>query len=121
MAVVNEVITLNRREGNKGVIIFKWSPLTKTNVSGNPIEVPEYTDKTVQVYGTFDSGTVTIQGSNDDETSPTYFTANDPSSAALTFTSARGEAVLENPRLIRPVVSSAGDSTSITVIITCAK
>uniref|UniRef100_A0A6M3IMA3 Uncharacterized protein n=1 Tax=viral metagenome TaxID=1070528 RepID=A0A6M3IMA3_9ZZZZ len=121
MAVVNESITLNRREGNKGVIIFKWTPLTSTNTTGNPIEVPEYTDKTVQVYGTFDSGTVTIQGSNDVEGSPTYFTLNDPSSAALTFTSARGEAILENPRIIQPVLSGAGGTASITVIITCAK
>jgi hypothetical protein len=122
MGTVNHEVTLSRREGNKGVIVFKWSPLTTTDDNGLPIEVPEYVDKTVQVYGTLGTGgTVLIQGSNDDDSSPTWATMNDANGYALSIDAEKAEAVLENTRLIRPYISAGDGDTSLTVIITCAK
>lgn len=97
-----------------GVNGFLWEALTSANLDGAPLAINRRTDRTVQVVGTFDGCTVTIQGSLD---GTNWFTLNDLQGTALTFTSARGEGVSEVVTFIRPLVSSAGAGTDIDVYL----
>lgn len=106
-------------------IVFNWAALANGD-TGNPIVIPSFGDKTVQVFGTFGSGgSVTLQGSNDprvitDPANAVWFALTDPQANAITKTSAAGEAILENPLYVRPSVT-AGDGTTALTIIICAK
>lgn len=90
--------TVIGRNKDGSVLMIKWETLGQ-NEAGAWVELPDYGDMTIQVIGTFNAGTCTIQGSNDGSTAATL---NDPSSTALAFTAAGMEGVLENPRFIRP-------------------
>jgi hypothetical protein len=100
-----------------------WAALANGD-TGQPLEnASRYADKTVQIFGTFGaSGSVTLQGSNDpraitDPSNAVWFTLVDPGSNAITKTSAAGEAILENPRFIRPTVTAGDGTTALTVVI----
>jgi hypothetical protein len=100
-----------------------WTPLANGD-TGQPLEnAGRYSDKTVQIFGTFGAGgSVTLEGSNDPRVmtapgSAVWFALVDPASSAITKTSAAGEAVLENPRFIRPNVTAGDGTTALTVII----
>ena len=104
------------KDKDGSALLIRWDALGQ-NEAGSAVELPEYADMTVQVVGTFNGGTVTIQGSND---GATWATLNDPSSAALTFTSTRIEGILENPRYIRPSNSDTA-SMDIDVYLTARR
>jgi hypothetical protein len=97
-----------------GVSLVQWTPLTFTGGvgdSGAPIELPNYSDRSVQVTGTFGGGTIVIEGSID---GTNYVTLTDPSSTALSKTSAFIEGILELVRFIRPRVTAGDGTTSLT-------
>lgn len=90
--------------------VITWTGLLNGD-SGEPLEMPGSADRSVQINGTFGSGgTVLIEGSND---GVNYYTLNDPSSAALSYTAAKIESVLEITRYIRPRVSAGDGATSL--------
>lgn len=98
------------------VMKVAWLGLDNTDTDGEKFACAKLSDKSIQVFGTdFDSGTVTIQGSNDGGT--TWATLTDPQANALTFTTARLEAVLENTEYIRPVLSGAGVDADVNVYL----
>ncbi len=91
-----------------------WTPLLNGDV-GDAFELSGAPDKTVTITGTFGSGgSVTLQGSND---GTNWFALTDPQANAITKTAAAMEAVLENPRYIRPNVTAGDGTTSLTVIL----
>ena len=93
------------RTNQDGVVAhILWETLTATNADGSPFFGAHRPDKTVSVQGTF-GGTVTLQGSNE-ATPVTWFTLNDTTGAALTFTTARLALVAENPLWIRPLAGA---------------
>lgn len=93
------------------VHIVSWTGLLNGD-DGTPLEMPGSADRSVQVHGTFGSGgTLLIEGSND---GVNYYTLNDPSSSALSVTSAKIETILEITRYIRPRVSAGDVTTSLT-------
>jgi hypothetical protein len=95
-----------------------WTPLTDANPDGQPFQMPTWSDRTVQVTGTFGGGTLTMQGSND---GTTWFTLVDPQGNALTWTTSdRIETVLDVPLFVRPL-ASGGASKSLTVIMVATK
>jgi hypothetical protein len=103
----------------KGVLKSTWLAVLASS-TGTALAAPNLPDKTVQVFGSFFGVTITLEGSNDAGT--TWFTLNDTRGEgnALTFTSADGRMVNENPELIR-VSTGSGDSggtTSVAIIIT---
>ena len=98
----------------RGVVVITWGALTSTNTSGVAERCPHFSDKSIQVTGTFDSGTLILEGSND---GTNYITLHDPQGNALSFTAADLEQVLENVDYIRPSLSGAGGSASINVIL----
>jgi hypothetical protein len=98
----------------KGVHRMKWEGLNATDTAGSPLAAPQCPDKTIQVYGAFNTGTLSIEGSNDGGT--TWATLNDPQGNPLSFTAAGVSVIAENPLLIRPSLAGA-DTDDIDVVI----
>lgn len=92
--------------------MFLWEGLTTTD-TGNWIEAWDHPEKTVQIVGTFSAGTVTMQGSNDGVTA---FNLTDPQGNSIAKSAAAGEIITENPRFIRPVMTS-GDTDDVDVYL----
>lgn len=98
-----------------------WADLVSANLDGAalPSHWMDYSDRSIQVTGTFNGATVTMQGSNDDGV--TWNTLNDAFGAALTFTTGAIKQLTEVTAYMRPLVSSAGASTDLNVIAVCRK
>lgn len=113
MATVNPTI---ERLPDQDAILYTWN-LTTANPDGAPITAHEFRDRTLQVTGTFDTGTVVLEGAN----VGTYTTLTDPQGNAISKTAAAIEQVLEIPRYTRP--NSSGGLGSVNVIVTlfCAR
>lgn len=93
---------------------FTWGAFTSANTTAAAISIPGFADKTVQIQGTFDSCTVTLEGSND---GTNYIVLTDPQGNAISKTASAIEAVTENTLWIKPVLATAGASTSVVVTI----
>lgn len=100
--------------------VTKWV-LTDVDGVGKPVNKSKSPDKTIQVNGTFNSGTITFQGTNQDairDTSPIIWnTLHNPQGVALTFTAAGLEAVAENPLFVRAVLTGTVGAASVVVIM----
>lgn len=118
---------------NKDTVQCTWTGLDGDD-SGMAVDLSGYPDKTVHIYGTFDSATCSLYGSNDplvlvDRAAGTLFgskTASwiaivDPQGNAIAKSAAGMEAILENPRYILPVNTGGGASTSLKVVITASR
>ena len=121
------------RYGNdqkSGVMVNKllypfWELMLLNNVGGK-VKSVDYTDKTVQVYGTLSTGgSITLRGSNkenpDETVAADWFNLNDPTQTALTFTALGGKQVLENPMWLSPICSAGDGSTSLNMAVTAIK
>lgn len=91
-----------------------WTDVTETDDCAG-VALPEYADKSVQVFGTFDSANVAVHGSNDGGT--TYAALNDPSGTVIDMTVAGIKAVLENTEYVKPVITTGGATQSLTVVM----
>lgn len=93
-------------------VVATWENLQNGD-DGQPIELANFADRSVQVVGTFGSGgKVRIEGSlngND------YAPLTDPQGNDLDLTAAKIEAVSEVVRWIRPRVIAGDGTTSLTV------
>lgn len=115
MAAIASTITKDKL--NPGVRYVVWEGLVKgdtgeSDESGSPLGMSSFADRSVQVTGTFDSATVTIEGSND---GTTWATLSDQVGDDLSFTAAGIAMVAELTRYIRPAVSDSGGSADIDV------
>lgn len=103
--------------GVRVAYVVSWTGLDSDD-SGAPVSLAGYSDRSVQITGTFGTnGSVTIQGSND---GINYVALTDPQGNAITKTSAALEAISEATRYIRPLVT-AGDGTTdldVTIFVT---
>ncbi len=97
-----------------------WETLTSTNLDGAAISIAGAADRSVQIIGTFDTCTIVLQGSNE-ATPSNWHTLTDPQGNPITKTAAALEAILENVTWIRPLMSSAGASSDIDVILLSRK
>lgn len=109
-------------DGNPNISRVIWTGLLNGD-SGSPVELPEFPDRTVQVYGTFGvGGSINLEGSNDKTTeSPTYALLTDPQGTAVTKTAAAMEVFEECPLIIRPNVTAGDGTTSLTVKMVCRR
>lgn len=114
--MVDAVIQPTFTYGKRGVKIVTWAGLDGDD-TGAPFDLSDYPDKTVHIKGTFDTTTVTMQGSND---AATYTALVDPQGNSIAKTAEAIETILENPQFIRPSVSG-GAGSAITVIVTGKK
>lgn len=94
---------------------ISWT-MAHADTVGDPVELTAWQDRTVHLFGTWDSATIVIQGSN--EATPTnWVTLRDPGGTSLSFTSDGMKAILELPRWIRPSKSGGAANDAVTVII----
>ena len=114
MATISSVNSQAAEDGS--AILIKWEALVTGSLDGIKVSVAKWADKTVQAIGTFDTATITMQGSND---GTNWFTLTDFSGTDVAFTAAGGAAIAEAPFYIRPLVSSVGGSTDIDVLLLC--
>lgn len=124
-----------KRVQGRGACFFTIFELT-ANSEGEPISVPGGADRTVQVYGTFAGGVVTLQGSlqppaitrQHDGTlvvaeQPTgvtqFFDLTDARETLISFSTADGCTITEAVYWIKPVVTggNSGGTTALTVVI----
>ena len=135
-AFATEVVrdgTVTQQYANSKVKVLTWTGLDGDD-SGKAIDMSGYADKTIHIYGTFDSATVTVYCSNDplvlvDRAAGTLFgskTASwiacvDAQGGALAKTAAAIEAVMENSLYTTVVVTGGGASTALKVVIAAKK
>ena len=84
---------------------------------GDWVKMSNLADKTIHVFGTWDSATLVVQGSNEEGTPTAPITLTDPQGNALSKTADFIETILENPAQIRISTSGGQGSTALTVII----
>jgi hypothetical protein len=97
--------------------LASWAALDNGE-NGDSVEMPSYSDRSIQVQGTFASATVAIKGSNDGSN---YFQLKDPFGNDVSFTAAGGKQIVECTRYIRPEVSGGGGTTDIQVSLLMIK
>ena len=97
-----------------GVRVRQWANMALSDV-GDPINLARFSDKTVQISGTFGvGGTVVIEGSID---GVNYNTIKTVFGGDLSFTSAGIQTITEVPVYLRPRVSAGDGTTSLNVTI----
>lgn len=96
---------------------IKW-PAIPNGDSGQALAIfGSFSDRTVQVSGTFgSSGTVVIEGSNE-ASSGNYVTLTDPLGNALSFTTGGMKQITELPQFIRPRVTNGDGTTALDVTL----
>jgi len=104
--------TLTRVEPGYGAWKAVWTALGDAD-QGSAIKVPMGSEKSFQVFGTFGSATVVLQGSND---GTNWASLTDPQGNAISKTAAALEAVSEHTLYIRPS-TSGGTGTNVDVIV----
>lgn len=93
--------------------VATWPDMANGDV-GAEIEVTPYTDKSVQVHGTFGvGGSLTVEGSND---GVNWAVLTDPQGNDLRITSAKIEFVSEATRFLRPRVDNGDGTTALTAV-----
>ena len=111
MATTNPAITqLEPYDGS--VVKFVWV-LTGTN-DGAPMPFTQWSDRSVQLNGTWGGGTVVWEGSNDSGT--TWFTLNDAQGSALTKTADGLKTVVEVTELARPRATVGVTSVTVSCV-----
>ena len=112
MATTNGAVTISP-DGDGSVVILSWAAVPNGN-DGSPAEYSEYTNKSVQVNGTFGvAGSVSLEGSND---GTNWFVLTRPGATALTFTAAGLAAVVEATKF-KPLVTAGDGTTALTVTV----
>lgn len=100
---------------NTRAFVTQWLAIP-ANDAGDAVEFSQYTDRSVQVTGTFGAGaSVIIEGSNDGGN--TWATLTDPQGNPLTITSPKIEMVSEAVAQVRPRVSGGDGTTSLNVYL----
>lgn len=109
--------TLNPPPG--GTSLTKWAGMAGGD-TGEPVQLGSFGDKSVHVSGTIGTSAVTLQGTNEVDGAGVpinWVGLRTPDSVAISFAALPGLVqVLENPRFIRPDVST-GTGTGITVTV----
>ena len=109
-------ITITRVGDN--TMVFNWDTLTTTNADGTPIpeNYADYTDRNVDVDGTFGAGgNLRVAGTN----RAAYKALNDSFGNALNIAAAAVKSIAEVPLLTRPEVTAGDGDTDLDVTIVC--
>lgn len=108
--------TPSREETGANCVIHTWT-LTTADHTGEAIELPMSSDRTIQFTDTSSSwggATASLEGSLD---GTTYFILTDPQGNAISKTDDGLEAVLENVRYLRPRLSVVGTAASVKCVL----
>jgi len=99
--------------GDGTAVMASWDNLDESDTGPAAMEVTEYDSAVVQVIGTFNGGTVVLQGSND---GVNWATVQDIAGDAISLTAAGISSLRDLPRYLRPLVS-AGTGLDIDVFL----
>jgi len=103
-----------RPSGNTRTFIATWTPLANGD-DGSMVQFSQYTDKSVQVSGTFGAGgALRLEGSNN---GVDWAVLTDPQGNDLTITTPKIEMVTEATLYVRPRVTAGDGTTSLTVTL----
>lgn len=84
---------------------------------GLPIEFARFSDRSIQVVGTWGvGGSITMKGSND---GTNYYALTDPQGNAITKTADALEQITELTQHIKPEITAGDITTSLTVTLLC--
>lgn len=112
MAVVDYQVEPLKTHKEK-TLIYTW--VLANGDTGQPVEMPGFADRSIQVEGTFGAGgNLRIQGSN---SGANYATLTDPQGNDLNITAAKIEQISEVVRWMRPNVTAGDGTTSLTVTL----
>lgn len=111
MAAIQPTLTDVGLKGDGSTILAVWTPVTESDTCV-PISMPEHSDKSVHVSGTFGSASVAVQGSNNGGAS--FASLNDPTGTVIAITAEKIKAVLENTVQVKPV-ATGGSAQSLTI------
>ena len=112
MATVTPVTTFPF-ETSLDVAVTTWAPMAQDD-DGAPVRLAVYSDRSIQVAGTFGGASVTIGGSND---GVTYHALTDPNGDVLTLTSGTLRAIVELSVFVKPRVFGGDGTTNLTVVL----
>ena len=114
MAVISATISAIPGQGNIAGYKVVWSALLTSPINtGSVIQIPDFSDRSVQISGTMGSGgTIVIEGTND---GVTFNTLSDANGNALSKTVTGIFAITEATIGIRPQVTVGDATTSCTV------
>jgi hypothetical protein len=110
MATVNPI---RAQTQNTKAFVQQWEGMLLGD-EGDPLGNSQYTDRSVQVVGTFGGATLRIEGSNN---GADWAVLTDPQGNDLNITSAKLELVSEATKYIRPRVISGDGTTNISVYL----
>lgn len=100
-------------ETSLDVAVTTWAPMA-ANDDGEPVRLAVYSDRSIQILGTFGGASVTIGGSND---GVNYHALTSTDSNALTLTAAALKQIVELPIFIKPRVFGGDGTTNLSVIL----
>lgn len=111
--IIPSSLDLSQKFFGNVVVIYTWTALVQLDDTGAPVSGPGWADRSFQVEGTFGAGgTVVIEGSND---GTNYRTLNDPYGNPMSITSPGLYQLTQDSLFVRPRLSVADDTSSITV------
>lgn len=100
-------------ETSRDVAVTTWAPMAADD-DGEPVRLAVYSDRSIQVAGTFGGASVTIGGSND---GVTYHALHDTAGNAMTLTEGKLQQIVELPVFIKPRVFGGDGTTALTVVM----
>lgn len=103
-------------EGNDDVKSFTYT-LTTANADGAGIPFVQWADVTVTATGTWGGATLKMQGSADGSTYVATGLSNAAGGTEFTATGDKIAALVERPRYIRPILTTAGSGATVTVTV----
>ena len=112
MATVAPVTTFPF-ETSLDVAVTTWDGLLLDD-DGEPVRLAVYSDRSIQVTGTFGGASVTIGGSND---GITYHALTSTDGESLTLTSGALKQIVELPIFLKPRVFGGDGTTNLKVIL----
>ena len=100
-------------ETSRDVAVTIWGGMAADD-DGEPVRLAVYSDRSIQVAGTFGGASVTIGGSND---GLTYHALHDTSGNAMTLTEGNLQQIVELPVFLKPRVFGGDVTTDLRVIL----
>lgn len=99
--------------------IIQWGPGIAFNDTFTPVARGDLVDRSIQVEGTFQTGTsVTLVGSND---GTNFHALHDPFGNVIALTAAGLAQVIEVTAWMKPSVTAGTGSESLTVTVCCRR